>query len=144
MPPSSPAPRLSAASALIAQESPAWICQCAVETPRSGMQESEIPGFREKAQKNHLGWVCCGVLMKLGSFWVSPLEQAGDPWWSSHARGCQTSAPCPAIHPPGAAADQRGGLCPPDFARSSCCSWDWLCRSLRGALKNQPQMIGVF
>lgn len=29
----------------------------------------------------------------------------------------------------GAGEDQRG-LYPPDFARSSCYSWEWLCRSI--------------
>lgn len=80
MPLSPAAPRLSAAPDFTAQESPAWICQCAVETPRSGMQESGIPGFWEKAPKEPPWMDVLGQMMNTESFWVSPLEQNDDLW----------------------------------------------------------------
>lgn len=128
---SSPAPRLSAASDLIAQESPAWICQSAVETPRCGMQE--IPGFCEKAQQKHLGWICCGT--------DEPWGVPGFLLWMilgalPTLRGAKPLLPAlPSIPQDTRAVTE--GLCPPASARNSSYSWDWLFRSHRDILKDQ-------
>lgn len=137
MPPSSPAPRLSAASDLIAQEDqsqPGFI-SLLWRHPDLACRSLRFLDSGRKAKRTTMDGFA-GVLMNLGSFWVSPLEQVMILGGLPTLRGAKPLLPAlPSI--PQELLDTREGLCPPGFASNSCYSWDWLFRSLRDILKDQ-------